>query len=101
MFFPRVALCVSVFFHSLVLTLCTTDLTSTSSILEYPPFHEVIHWDGMNRVVLEKPQVLESYILMPVFGLPALDVFKRRLYVRAPLDWLTARWVHITTGIRF
>ena len=40
----------------------------------------------MNRVVLEQPQILESYILMPVFGLPTLDVFKRKLYVRVPYD---------------
>ena len=58
--------------------------TVSSSVLEYPPFNEVIRWDGMNRVVLEQPQILESYILMPVFGLPTLEVFKRKLYVRVP-----------------
>ena len=64
----------------------TADLAFGSSILEYPPFNEVIHWDGTKRVVLEQPQILESYILMPVFGLSTLDVFKRRLYVRAPYN---------------
>ena len=64
-------------------TLRTANLVVTSSILEYPPFDEVIHWDGVNRVVLEQPKTLESYILMPVFGLRTLDVFKRKLYVRA------------------
>ena len=56
-----------------------------SSILEYPPFNDVIHWEGVKRVVLEQPQILESYILMPVFGLRTLDAFKRKLYVR-PYD---------------
>ena len=44
----------------------------------------MIHWDKATetKVVLEQPQILESYILMPVFGFPTLDVFKRRLYVR-------------------
>ena len=55
-----------------------------SRIMEYPPFGEVIRWDGVKRVVLEQPQILESYILMPVFGLLSLDVFKRKLYVRVP-----------------
>jgi len=54
------------------------------SILEYPPFHEVIRWDGTNRVLLEQPQVLESYILKPVFGLPTLDIFKGKLLVCTP-----------------
>jgi len=53
-----------------------------SSVLEYPAFNEVIRWDGAKRVVLEQPQILEFYILMPVFGPPTLDVFKRKLYVR-------------------
>ena len=59
------------------------DLVS-ARILEYPPFNEVIHWDEATeaKVVLEQPQILESYILMPVFGFSTLDVFKRRLYVR-------------------
>ena len=56
-----------------------------SSILEYPPFNDVIHWEGVKRVVLEQPQILESHILMPVFGLRTLDAFKRKLYVR-PYD---------------
>lgn len=59
----------------------STNPAVISSILDYPPFNEIIHWDGVKRVVLEKPQILESYILTPVFGLPTLDVFKRRLYV--------------------
>lgn len=62
-----------------------------SSILGYPPFNEVIRWDGTKRVVLDQPQILESYILMPVFGLTALDVFKRRLYVRIPYGQLKRR----------
>jgi len=60
----------------------TANITIMSSVLEYPPFNEVIRWDGAKRVVLEQPQILKSYILMPVFGLPTLDVFKRKLYVR-------------------
>ena len=60
----------------------TTNFTVVPSILEYPPFNEVVHWDGVKRIVLEQPKILESYILMPVFGLPSLDVFKRKLYVR-------------------
>ena len=60
----------------------TVNITVTSSILEYPRFNEVIHWDGSKRVVLEQPQTLESYILTPVFGLHTLDAFKRKLYVR-------------------
>ena len=63
----------------------TADLTLTSSVLDYPSFNEVIRWEGTKQVVLEQPQILESYILMPVFGLPTLDVFKRRLYVRIPM----------------
>lgn len=63
---------------------CTADITPTSSILAYPPFNEVIRWEGAKRVVLEQPDILESYILMPVFGLTTLDVFGRRLYVRIP-----------------
>jgi len=52
-------------------------------ILDYPLFNEVIHWDEVTKtkVVLEKPQILESYALLPVFGLSTLDAFKRRLYV--------------------
>ena len=48
----------------------------------------MIHWDEVTgaKVVLEQPQILESYILMPVFGFPTLDVFKRRLYVRPLLS---------------
>ena len=60
----------------------TADLTIVSSILDYPPFNEVIRWEGTKRVVLEQPRILESYILMPVFDLPTLDVFKRKFYVR-------------------
>ena len=58
---------------------------ATTRILEYPPFSEVIHWDEATRtkVVLEQPQILESYILMPVFGIPTLGAFKRKLYVCA------------------
>ena len=56
----------------------------SARILGYPPFNEVIHWDGATeaKVVLKQPQILESYILMPVFGFSTLDIFKRRLYVR-------------------
>ena len=77
---------------------CTADLTVVLSILDHPPFNEIIHWDGVKRVVLEQPQILESYILMPVFGLPTLDAFKRKLYVRTPwstevtTDSLTMLW---------
>ena len=55
----------------------------STRILEYPPFNEVIHWDEATgaKVVLEHPEILESYILMPIFGFPTLDVFKRRIYV--------------------
>lgn len=67
----------------------TTNPTVVSSVLEYPHFKKVIHWDGMKRVVLEQPQILESYILMPVFGLLTLDVFKRRIYVRV----LVVNWI--------
>ena len=58
----------------------------TTRVLEYPPFNEVIHWDRETEstVVLEQPEILESYILMPVFGIPTLSTFKRRLYVRSP-----------------
>ena len=58
-------------------------------MLDFPRFNEVIHWDEATetKVVLEKPQILELYILMPVFGFPTLDTFKRRLWVRfLPLD---------------
>lgn len=60
---------------------------ATTRILEYPPFSEVIHWDEATgtKMVLEQPQILESYILMPVFGIPTLSAFKRKLYVRALL----------------
>jgi len=68
------------------MVLCTTKFTIVPSVLEYPPFNEVIHWDGVKRVVLEQPQILESYILMPVFELPTLDIFKRKLYVCAPYN---------------
>ena len=70
------------------------NLVVAPSILEYPPFDEVIHWDGMKRVVLEQPQLLESYILTPVFGLYTLDVFKRKLYVRVPYNQLSYPPVH-------
>jgi len=55
----------------------------TTRILDFPSFDEVIHWDEVNQttVILEKPQILESYILMPVFGFSHLDIFKRKLYV--------------------
>ena len=45
----------------------------------------MIHWDEVTQtvVVLERPQTLESYTLMPVFGFSRLDVFKRKLYVRS------------------
>jgi hypothetical protein len=64
------------------------------SILECPLFNEMIHWDGMKRVVLEQPQILELYILRPVFGLLTLDAFKRKLYVRVPYDQLGRPPVH-------
>ena len=65
-----------------------------SSILECPHFNEIMFWDGTERVVLEKPQILESYILKPVFGINTLDVFKRKLYVRIPYDRLRQRLTH-------
>ena len=53
----------------------------------------MIHWDEATgaKVVLEHPDILESYILMPVFGFHTMDVFKRRIYVRLlPPDDLTS-----------
>jgi len=81
-----VLLFTSVLSASILMVLYTAKFTIVSSILEYPPFNEVIHWDGVKRVVLEQPQILESYILMPVFELRTLDIFKRKLYVCAPYN---------------
>ena len=82
----------------------TADLTLTSSVLDYPPFNEVIRWEGTKHVVLEQPRILGSYILMPVFGLPTLDVFKRKLYVRIPMVSWSGNWhanFYIITDIWF
>ena len=87
----------------LALLLHIANLVFVSSVLEYPPFNEVIHWDGVNRVVLEQPQILESHILPPVFAVHTLDFFKRRLYVRVPygqLNWPLIPWFYVMIGIR-
>ena len=80
------------------------NLAVVSSVLEYPPFNEIIHWDGINRVVLEQPQILESYILMPVFGIPTFDTFKRKLYVRVSYSQLNRPlipWLYVMIDTRF
>ena len=75
-------------------------------MLEYPPFNEVIHWDEATgaKVVLEHQDILESHILMPVFGFHTMDVFKRRIYVRPlPPDDSTSRGTNlwVVVGIWF